>query len=136
MASPDLRIPLPDSFSTLKDILQLPLQSITVGFGDPRIRQANGSLVRTWNTERLYFQDTWRWRENLTLNYGLAWMMDGYKNYDLKKPDYLAMGETTIRTIFVRRFWARADLRPPEDNGRTSRRPSDWRGRPLTIKRP
>jgi hypothetical protein len=86
----DLRIPLPTAFHNLDDILQLPLQSINVGIGDPRTLQANGSMVRTWNTERLYFEDTWRLRERLTLNYGLAWMMDGYKNYDLGKPEFLA----------------------------------------------
>jgi hypothetical protein len=86
---PDLRIPLPASFRTLNDILQLPLQSVTVGIGDPRTRQENGSHVRSWSSARLYFQDTWRLHQNPTLNYGLAWMADGYKNYDLTKPDYL-----------------------------------------------
>ncbi|MBV8906558.1 MAG: TonB-dependent receptor, partial [Acidobacteriia bacterium] len=87
---PDLKIPLPAAFQTLNDVLQLPLQSVTIGIGDPRTRQENGSLVRTWSTARVYFADTWRVRENLTLNYGLAWMVDGYKNFDLGKPAYLA----------------------------------------------
>jgi hypothetical protein len=86
----DLRIPLPASFNTLNDILQLPLQSITVGIGDPHVPQENGSLVPTWYTARLYVQDTWRLHERLTLNYGLAWNVDRYKNYDLSKPLFLA----------------------------------------------
>jgi hypothetical protein len=85
-----LRIPLPPAFNTLDDILQLPMQSIMVGIGDPRVPQANGSLVRTWNTARLYIQDTWRLHQRLTLNYGLAWNVDLYGNHDLRKPQLLA----------------------------------------------
>jgi hypothetical protein len=87
---PGRRISLPSTFNTLDDILQLPLQNVTVGIGDPRVPQANGSLVRTWNTVRMYFQDTWRMNDGLTIDYGLAWNVDRFKNYDLKKPPLLA----------------------------------------------
>jgi hypothetical protein len=83
-------IPLPAAFRTIDDILQLPLQSVTVGIGDPRVPQENGGLTRRWDTLWLYFQDTWRLRKRLTLNYGLGWSIDRNLNYDLNKPALLA----------------------------------------------
>jgi hypothetical protein len=85
-----LRIPLPDAFYTLTDVLSLPLQSFTMGIGDPRLPQENGGTVRAWDTARLFFQDTWRLQHRLTLNYGLAWSIDRNQNYDLTKPALLA----------------------------------------------
>jgi len=72
----NLLIPLPPSFDTLDDVLQLPLQSVTVGVGDPRVPQQDGGNVRRWNTVRLFVQDTWRLHERLTMNYGLSWNFD------------------------------------------------------------
>ena len=82
-------IPLPSSFRTLEDLLQLPLQSAVVGIGDPRVPQADGSLVRSWHTVRLFFQDAWRLYPQLTINYGLGWSIDRNLNYDLAKPALL-----------------------------------------------
>jgi hypothetical protein len=83
-------IPVPAAFNTVDDILQLPLQTVTVAVGDPRVPQEGGGKVRRWNTLRLYFQDTWRLHPRLTLNYGLGWNIDRNLNYDLSKPALLA----------------------------------------------
>jgi hypothetical protein len=87
---PSLRIPLPASFLTVDDILQLPVQSFTVGIGDPRVLQKNLGNTRVVPLVRLFVQDTWRWHPRLTLNYGLGWSYEAPYNYDLARPAYLA----------------------------------------------
>ncbi len=50
-------------------------------------RRENGEVRQ--NLERtlsVYFHDTWKLHERLTLNYGLGWSFDGNLNYDLSKP--------------------------------------------------
>lgn len=86
----NLRIPLPAAFNTLNDVLTLPLQSFTLGIGDPRVQEENGGTTRTSYSARLFFQDAWRLAQRLTLNYGLAWNVDRNQNYDLSKPALLA----------------------------------------------
>ena len=83
-------LPVPAAFQTLDDILQLPLQNVTVSVGDPRVPQQGGGNVRHWPTARLYMQDTWRIRPGLTANYGLGWSIDRDLNYDLSKPALFA----------------------------------------------
>ena len=84
------KIPIPAKFDSLDDILQLPLQNVSVAIGDPRVPQAHGGLVRDWNTLWLYAHDMWRIRDRLTLNYGVGWSVDRNLNYDLRKPPMLA----------------------------------------------
>jgi hypothetical protein len=84
------RIPLPASFLTLNDILQLPLQSISVGIGDPHVPQKDFGRTRVAPLVHVFYQDAWRLRPRLTVNYGLAWTYDAPLNYDLAKPAYLA----------------------------------------------
>ena len=83
-------LPLPAAFRTIDDILQLPLRSVTVSVGDPRVPQEDGGSVRHWPTARLFVQDTWRVRPGLTVNYGLGWSIDRDLNYDLRKPALFA----------------------------------------------
>ena len=84
------KIPLPPVFRTIDDILQLPLQSMTVGIGDPGVPQEDGGVARRWNTLWLYAEDAWRLHDRVTLTYGLGWGFDGVLNHDLSKPALLA----------------------------------------------
>jgi hypothetical protein len=87
--SADERIPLPAQFRTVDDILQLPVQNLTIGIGEAGVPQENGGLVRRWNTVWLYADDVWRLHERLTLTYGIGWGLDGSLNHDLSKPALL-----------------------------------------------
>ncbi|AMY08854.1 hypothetical protein LuPra_02060 [Luteitalea pratensis] len=106
---PDLaaeqRIPLPAAFHTVDDLLQLPLQSLTIGVGEPGVPQENGGDLRRWNTLWLHAQDTWRTHETLTLSYGVGWGFDGVLNDDLEKPPLLAPLFGTDGLGPTRRVW-------------------------------
>ena len=87
---PDKRLPLPSSFLTLSDILQLPLQNFMVGIGNAQVPQASLGKTRTAYLVHLFAQDTWHLHPQLTISYGLGWSFDTPLNYDLRKPSYLA----------------------------------------------
>jgi hypothetical protein len=87
---PDSRIPLPATFLTLPDLLQLPLQNFSVGIGAPFVPQAGFGDARVSPLIHLFYEDTWRLRPRFVVNYGLGWTYDGPLNYDLHKPAYLA----------------------------------------------
>jgi hypothetical protein len=80
---------VPAVYRSLDDILQLPLQTVSVAVGDPRVPQEGGGMVRRWNTFRLYAHDVWRLHPRFTANYGLGWNVDRNLNYDLRKPAWL-----------------------------------------------
>jgi Carboxypeptidase regulatory-like domain len=84
------QIPLPQSFLTLPDILQLPLENFTVGIGDPNVPQQGFGRVRIAPLVHLFIEDKWHVRSSLTLDFGLGWNFDAPLNYDLAKPAYLA----------------------------------------------
>ena len=88
---PNQRIPLPTSFLTLPNILELPVEDFTVGalvthsshskcFGRTRISPL----------AHLFIQDKWHLYPSFTLSYGLGWNFDAPLNYDLAKPAYLS----------------------------------------------
>lgn len=96
---PASQIPLPATFLTTQDILQLPLENFTVGIGNPFVPQAGFGNARVAPLVHLFIQDTWHLLPRLVLDYGLAWTYDAPLNYDLTKPQYLAsvLGPSDLR---------------------------------------
>lgn len=83
-------IPLPASFTTVEDILQLPLRSVSITVGAGAILWPGFREQRVTDLYRLYFGDTWRAVPRLTLNYGLGWSYEpNALSHDLKKPALL-----------------------------------------------
>jgi hypothetical protein len=86
------QIPLPSSFNTINDILQLPVAGFAMGVGD--INQPplwNRGAADHDNMFHFYWQDNWRLHPRFSLNYGLAWSYESNAlNHDLTKPEYLA----------------------------------------------
>ena len=89
---------VPSFFRTLDDLLQLPLRTITVEIGSPKIPQSDGGFVHNWPGLRLFIHDIWRANSRLSLNFGLGWNMERRLNYDLHKPALLApiLGENGL----------------------------------------
>ncbi len=90
--APQYQISIPATFTSIKDLLKLPVYSFQMGIGDPSQPPAfNRSAADHDNLFHLYAEDTWKIRPRLNLNYGLAWSYEtGALNHDLTKPAYLA----------------------------------------------
>ena len=85
------QIHYPATFTTMTDILKLPVNSFTVGVGDPTqpplFQRSNADHD---NLFHVYAEDSWKIRPRFTLNYGLAWSFESNPlNHDLTKPTYL-----------------------------------------------
>jgi Carboxypeptidase regulatory-like domain len=86
----DPTIPLPASFTTLNDFLQLPLRSFETAVGPGGIPQRNFEPNRVQDLYRLYASDTWEIGSRMTVNAGLSWSYEpNALNYDLTKPALL-----------------------------------------------
>ena len=88
--TPAERIPLPSSFLTLSDVLQLPLKSFTTAVGPGLQLQRDFRKFGVTDQYRLYAVDTWHIAPRLTANYGLAWSYEPHTlDSDLTKPRLL-----------------------------------------------
>jgi hypothetical protein len=83
---------LPSTIRTNADLLNLPFLGAVVGVGDPsQPPPYDVGQAKVNDRAHIYFQDTWKLRPNLTLNYGLAWGFEStLVNRDLTHPAYLA----------------------------------------------
>jgi hypothetical protein len=89
---------LPTTLKSDADILNLPVLNINssifsgIGVGAVSTPAPYGyANQKGFNQYRAFFQDTWKIRPNLTVNYGLAWnAQTGFYNSNLPKPQYLA----------------------------------------------
>ncbi len=85
-------IALPASFTTVEDILQLPLQSVSITVGPGTVLWSGFRDTRLTDLYRLYFGDTWRAAPRLTVNYGLGWSYEpNALSHDVTKPALLAL---------------------------------------------
>ena len=85
------QIPLPASFTTVEDILQLPLRSFSITVGPGTILWRDFRDERVTDLYRLYFGDTWRVTPRLTVNYGLGYSYEPNAfSHDWGKPELLS----------------------------------------------
>lgn len=83
---------LPTKVNTINDFLNLPMGGAIIGIGDPsQPPPYNVDKAKINNRNRFFFQDAWKARPRLTINFGLSWNFEStVVNRDLDKPKYLA----------------------------------------------
>ena len=104
--SPGAGIALPASFTTVSDVLELPLQSFEMSLGPGTMLERDFRPHRILDMYRLYAADTWRVGSSLTLNAGVGWSYEpNALNHDLTKPPLLLplLGERGLTSPAPRR---------------------------------
>lgn len=87
----DSGIQVPVSFTSVDDILQLPLRSFETAVGPGSPPWQGFRRLRSLDLFRLFASDTWRVGPRFTVNYGLGWSLEpNALNHDLTKPALLA----------------------------------------------
>lgn len=84
-------IPIPASFRTREDLLQLPLAGFQFGVGNPEQPPFHPERSSINHRVRFYFGDSWKLRPNFTLNLALSYSFeDNLVSHDLPKPKSLS----------------------------------------------
>jgi hypothetical protein len=99
-------IPESASFTTMDDLLQLPLLSFRTSVGSGDTLQRDFGRDRIVDLYRLFVSDTWRTGSRVTLNAGLGWSYEpNALNTDLTKPALLTpiLGADGLNPPSVRR---------------------------------
>jgi hypothetical protein len=83
-------IPLPSSFATPEDVVQLPLQNFEISVGPGGTPQRGFRADRILDLYRVSASDVWRVGSRLSVNAGVAWSYEpNALNHDLTKPPLL-----------------------------------------------
>ena len=86
----DPTIALPALFTSVDDMLALPLRSFQTAVGPSGVPQRGFRAERILDLYRLHASDAWRIGPRLTVNAGLAWFYEpNALNHDLTKPQLL-----------------------------------------------
>ena len=84
-------ISVPATFTTLQDVLQLPVQGFTFGVGNPQQPPYHPEAASVNHRVRFYAGDSWKITKSLTLNFALSYSFeDNLVSTDLPKPASLS----------------------------------------------
>ena len=84
-------IPIPATFTTRDDLLQLPVAGFVFAYGNPEQPPFRPDKAAINHRARFFSGDSWKVTKNLMLNFGVSYSFeDNLVNYDLDKPASLS----------------------------------------------